>query len=66
MIVDIGIVGVLLDRILETFKSFVGVSLLHVYAGNLHEALGEGRNGLDGSKQVFLGAIRIAGQESEA
>jgi len=35
MIVNVGIIGVVFDRVLETLERSGGVSLFHVYASNL-------------------------------
>jgi hypothetical protein len=64
VIIDVGVVGIVLDSLVEALKSHLGVTLFHMDAGDLDPALRKGRNELDRLQQIFLGTLDVANEES--
>ena len=63
VVVDVRVVGVLLDRVFEALERLDGVPLLHVYARELDVTLRERGHELDGGLQIILGAAPVAREE---
>ena len=65
MVVDIGVVGIVLDRLLEALKCLFGITLFHVHTGNLYPRLRQRRLKLNRRQEVLLGAEYVRHQESK-
>ena len=65
MVINVGIIRVLFDRILETLESLFWIPLLHVNTSNLHQTLRERWNYFDGLEEVFFSTDNVTTKEFE-
>lgn len=63
VVIDVGVLGVVLDRFLKTLKGLRTLALLHVHARDLHPALCQGGIDFDGFIQVILSARYVTHKE---
>lgn len=63
MVVDIRVVRVVRDSFFEAVEGLLRISLFHVDACHLDQALGERRDERDRCKQILFGVVDITSQE---